>query len=779
MNKHNEKSQSDLILTHTKNVYLIIDKNGIILYVSPSFSHLYKSKKNLLNTSFYDLATELDQDIIKKSISSIVTNPKLSTTFIFHQKSTKEERIFQADAKNLLKDEKINGILISVHDITDNKHIQTFIKTHQNYFEQIKHLNEQKYREKTKKLKEQNKKLQEELLKQKQKESKFQEHSQQYKLLFAHANEAICVAQDGLLKLVNPKLCEMTQLHKNELVNKPFINFIHPDDKELILQRYSDRIKGKKVPDEYTFRTIDNSGKVHWVQIHAARFIWQGKPATVNFLSEITEKVYTRQKFDKIFSLAPFMFAELDIETFKIVDANIAFSKSIGISLDQLIGKRTEDFFSKKIFKERLKYAKKAIKENQVMTSTDQRAGRYFYTIYFPIDTIDGKRHLCFIAQDISDSTLAENKYKLLVDSTPDSIAEVDGETEKILLVNPSMAKNFNMSKEAMIGKDWKSFLPPELYEKRYKQGLKAITGGKIQIFEDRRKNRYYQNIFIPFKSTKGSINLQVISRDITQLKNTEKQLMESEKKYRLLVEQSADVIYTLNINDEKYTFISPAVEKLLGYSIEEAYLLKPTDILTTESYAYQKNELTKILNSGKTTSGSLELDLIHKNGSIIQAEVHSSLLFNERKQPVEILGIVRDITERKQAEKKLMEYKTALDQSAEGIALANMEGHIKFVNEAWAEMHGFSVDELIDQHLSVFHTMEQMEKEVTPFNQRLITTGSNEGEIGHVRKDGTTFPTYMTTTIIRGEEGKPLGLLGIARDITMEYHQREKERFN
>lgn len=127
-----------------------------------------------------------------------------------------------------------------------------------------------------------------------------------------------------------------------------------------------------------------------------------------------------------------------------------------------------------------------------------------------------------------------------------------------------------------------------------------------------------------------------------------------------------------------------------------------------------------------------------------------------------------------------LLEYKTAVQQAVDGVALGHMDGSIRFVNQAWADMHGFTVKDLVGQHLSIFHSPEQLRNEVEPFTEVMLRTGANAGEVSHVRKDGTDFLTWMTTTVLRDEQGQPFGLLAIARDITeqkgMEVTLRESE---
>ncbi|MDY7075513.1 MAG: PAS domain S-box protein [Chloroflexota bacterium] len=129
--------------------------------------------------------------------------------------------------------------------------------------------------------------------------------------------------------------------------------------------------------------------------------------------------------------------------------------------------------------------------------------------------------------------------------------------------------------------------------------------------------------------------------------------------------------------------------------------------------------------------------------------------------------SVERTNTERESTEEKLYWLERAAEQSIDGIAVANLDGIIQFVNPAWAQMHGYSVDEMMGKHLNTFHTEEQLQKEVIPFNEQVKRTGNHRGEVGHVRKDGATFPTWMTTTLLRDREGNPVGLVAVAHNIT------------
>ena len=109
-----------------------------------------------------------------------------------------------------------------------------------------------------------------------------------------------------------------------------------------------------------------------------------------------------------------------------------------------------------------------------------------------------------------------------------------------------------------------------------------------------------------------------------------------------------------------------------------------------------------------------------------------------------------------------------AIEQSSEGMAIAGLEGILMYANPAWSKMHGYDAAEnLIGSPLSISHNQEQIEKCVTPFNRIVFEKGTNTGEVGHIRKDGPPFPTLMTTTLLKDDNGKPIAILGIAKDIT------------
>lgn len=121
---------------------------------------------------------------------------------------------------------------------------------------------------------------------------------------------------------------------------------------------------------------------------------------------------------------------------------------------------------------------------------------------------------------------------------------------------------------------------------------------------------------------------------------------------------------------------------------------------------------------------------------------------------------------ERLSTENELRLICQAVEQTGEGVAILNRQGCFQFVNSALAKMHGYTVDELIGQHHSVFHSKEQLSA-FENMTDHLAQTGHYEGQVWHTRRDGSVFPTLMHVTVLRDEDSKSIGVIGTVRDLT------------
>jgi PAS domain S-box-containing protein len=104
-----------------------------------------------------------------------------------------------------------------------------------------------------------------------------------------NATEGIIIAQDWMTKYANPKALEMIQLGADEILNHCLDEYLHPDDMEQVRDRHRRRVQGEEVPALNEFRILSKNGSIVWVSSRSINFQWEGLPATLNFLTDITE----------------------------------------------------------------------------------------------------------------------------------------------------------------------------------------------------------------------------------------------------------------------------------------------------------------------------------------------------------------------------------------------------------------------------------------------------------------------------------------------------------
>jgi len=122
------------------------------------------------------------------------------------------------------------------------------------------------------------------------------ESEERYRLLVETANEAIVVAQDGKFAYINPMAVEITGYSQEELLAMDFIHLIMPADRALVTRNHLKRLAGEPVDQRYFARIVKKDQSVRWVAISGTRLEWNGRPASLNMITDITQQIESRQQ---------------------------------------------------------------------------------------------------------------------------------------------------------------------------------------------------------------------------------------------------------------------------------------------------------------------------------------------------------------------------------------------------------------------------------------------------------------------------------------------------
>jgi len=307
-------------------------------------------------------------------------------------------------------------------------------------------------------------------------------------------------------------------------------------------------------------------------------------------------------------------------------------------------------------------------------------------------------------------------------------------------------------------------------------------TAGGIHKSPD---NQYWQIAGIPVHDQSGNlIGVMDTALDITDLVESKEALTKNEAKYRSLTEQMNDILWTTDL-DFNITYVSPSIEKVLGFTIEERMLQSLDEQLPPETLKQALDKLGEELAFDDERDPeryvTIELDYYHNDGSIRCLETTLSALRDDSGKPVGILGISRDITDRKQAEEALKEseqkYRDILAAMEEGYYEVDLAGKLVYFNESFCRMTGYSSDELIGESYERFYKNPQ--EVFQAFNQ-VYQTGkpATAADWPAIARDGRKNHLELSISLRRDEKGEPIGFRGVVRDITVRRQADEKIRY-
>ena len=264
----------------------------------------------------------------------------------------------------------------------------------------------------------------------------------------------------------------------------------------------------------------------------------------------------------------------------------------------------------------------------------------------------------------------------------------------------------------------------------------------------------------------------QDLVETMQQQEATNHLLLESEKRYRALIENVADWVWEINL-DGIYTYSSPQVENILGYTPEELREKTPFDLMPEDEANRMREFYARLLENPTPVHATVNLNQ-HKNGRLVWIESSATPIYSADKQLQGYRGIDRDITTRIATEERLRKMAQVLEQTDDLVIITNKEGHIEYVNPSFEKHTGYSRSEIVGESPRFLKSGNQPDALYKDLWQRL-----SKGEVMRVvvinqRKDGSSYIEDKTITPIRDAQGAITHYVSTGKDITA---QRELEQ--
>jgi PAS domain S-box-containing protein len=252
--------------------------------------------------------------------------------------------------------------------------------------------------------------------KRKEAEEALRESEERYRTLVRSANETILVVQDERIKFYNPKAIELFGYTTQTIPPEAnFLTLVHPEDRPIIADRYRRRILGEEIPASYTYRILDWDGNIKWVDLNAALITWEGRPAILVLMEDITQRkraeeriLLAKEEWERTFDSVPDLIAIVD-KDYRIARVNRAMAGRLGRTPQETVGKKCFELFHGLEGPASFCPHPEVVKENREKSAEffEPHLSGYFFLTATPLKGTDSVIH---VFRDISDRKGAEEK---------------------------------------------------------------------------------------------------------------------------------------------------------------------------------------------------------------------------------------------------------------------------------------------------------------------------------------------------------------------------------
>ncbi len=577
-------------------------------------------------------------------------------------------------------------------------------------------------------------------------EEALHESEERYRNVVNVSPDAIAIHCEGKIVFVNPAAVQLLGVTSpNDLIGKPAIEFVHPDDREFARSRIAEIFNSGKPAPLAEERFVKMDGSVIYVEVAAALTTYEGKQASLVVLRDMTDRKSVQKRLEEernllrtIINAIPDEITVKDLER-RFVLVNPGTVKALKRSSEEeIIGKRDEDLIPETFAlqakeEEESVFATGCPSLNKVGKSRINPATgeieRSILISKLPLKDSSAKViGLVGINRDITEvqraaASLEKERTLLLtlIESIPDEICLKDP-AHRFIVANSAVVRALGArSMEELLGKTDLDFVSPELAQMHFDEEDAILESGHPLINRERTRRspltgeieKCLLTTKVPVRDKAGKkIGVLVVNRYITERKKADEALRSSEEKYRALFEESKDAVY-ISSADGRLRDINLAGVQLFGYDSKEELLQID---LSRDGYVDPKQRerfRTEMEKAGYVKD--FELTLKRRGGDTLTVLETATAVRDKLGNVVMHRGIIRDVTSQRQLERQFLQAQKmeSIGTLAGGIAhdfnniLGIVLGHLALLertreNEAQFEESIFSINKAVERGASL-----------------------------------------------------------------------------
>ena len=621
-------------------------------------------------------------------------------------------------------------------------------------------------------------------------EEKLRQSEEKYRNLVENINAVIYAADaNGMITYISPVFGALYGHSPLEFIGQSFAVFIHGEDLPLVAESFQKTASGRDTTLEFRM-VLTWSGEVRWVRTYS-RPILDGESLSgiQGILVDITDHKRTEeglQESEKRYRLLADNVSDVIIA----LDSNLN-PTYVSPSVIHLLGYSVDEALARSIGEALTPTSREpAMNFLAELNEASSRPSDQFQTLTGELEMIckdgstvwvEARMNIIWdpedhpvgyqgILRDISERKRMENvlresevRFRTIYERSPIGIMVYDS-AGRLTDMNKAALKIFGLPNFAAAKAPplWSNPDLTDRAKKLLRRGKTVRYEGPFS-FDEAQKHGLYglgrsgtAHLYLLLTALGGSKNgspsgylMQV--QDISDRKMAEMALKESESRYRLLAENVSDVLWTTDIN-LNMTYLSPSATRLVGYSVEEYMAMTLEQMLTHTSF----EKGVKVFAEQMAAEGSeqrdlsqhwtLEVELRRKDGSTVWVEVKVNFIRDADGRPAGLLGVARDISERKKTEMALQQseekYRVLVESSPDGILSLNSTGHVIDCNEAVGQLLECTKKDLMGENVRRLVSNEVLDAQ-SPYTTRLNETGFVEAELEFVRRNAQAVPVW------------------------------------
>jgi len=408
----------------------------------------------------------------------------------------------------------------------------------------------------------------------------------------------------------------------------------------------------------------------------------------------------------------------------------------------------------------------------------------FFFIVFLIFNLFDRKRIDSKINKALAEAELQSEQanvnahnYQEIFNSTSEAIFIHDAQSGRILDVNAAMLQMYGYnSKDEVKGYTIANFSSnvEHFTDDRATRLIHDVVENGVKFFEWQAKKRngelFWVEVALRSSSIGGDNRILAVVRDISERKKVEEELKQSQERYKTLIETSHDGISLMDLSGVML-FVNARKAEMVGADSADVLIGKNAfNLLTPESRAFVESQMPIMMEQGFVEN--LQAEVLRFDGTTFSAEFNINILNDSHGNPTYIMDTMRDITERKnainsieQSERKYRELSELLPQV---VWEADMNARFTYSNKMGLELFGYTQDEL-NNGISILDVIipEDRERAASNIKDLLFNNIVNaDAEYTGLRKDGTTFPIEIYTSVILSQN-HPVGFRGITIDVS------------